>query len=321
MTDLQPAAAPTVLATPDQLDAFTNEWLNNRRLTSNTRDAYRRDIKTYLDWCRNRPGGELAPLAARFTHINDYGRHLEATLSPRSVARKMSAVSSWYAFLLKLGAVPANPADGTDRPVIDRDDTTTIGFTEAEAAAIVAAARDDRHLGTLCATALAETMVALGARVTELCLTAIGDLGHGSGHRTLRLERMKAGRKRTRSLPPAAAAAIEAMLAARADRDDDQAPLFVDMHGRPVDRHAVYRFVRRAARAAGVPAAGQITPHSFRHAWATAAKQAGAALEDRQHALGHKDPRTTQGYDRARESLDRDPSYLVAAAVAAARAE
>jgi integrase len=81
----------------------------------------------------------------------------------------------------------------------------------------------------------------------------------------------------------------------------------------------VSRFVRRAAHAAGLPAADRITPHSFRHAWATIARERGASLEERQHALGHADPRTTQRYDRARASLDRDPSYLVAAAVAEVR--
>jgi integrase len=77
----------------------------------------------------------------------------------------------------------------------------------------------------------------------------------------------------------------------------------------------VFRFVRRAAYAAGLPAADRITPHSFRHAWATVARERGASLEERQYALGHADPRTTQRYDRARASLDRDPSYLVASAV------
>jgi integrase len=107
------------------------------------------------------------------------------------------------------------------------------------------------------------------------------------------------------------AAQLDAYLAGRAD-----GPLFRTPDGRRLDRHAVFRFVRRAARTAGLAAADRITPHSFRHAWATIARERGASLEERQYALGHADPRTTQRYDRARASLDRDPSYLVAAAVA-----
>ncbi|WP_431893675.1 tyrosine-type recombinase/integrase [Nonomuraea sp. bgisy101] len=175
-------------------------------------------------------------------------------------------------------------------------------------------------MGPLCAAALAETMVALGARVTELCLTTVDDLGYREGNHTLTLRKMKGGKTRVRSLPPAARAAIETMLAARSHAKPDE-PLFIDRDGRPLDRHMVYRFVRRAARNADVPSAAKITPHSFRHAWAAAARRAGADLEDRQHALGHADPRTTQGYDRASRSLASDPAYLVAAAIAKASSE
>lgn len=309
---------PRPLATIPELLEFTDHWLANEAFTDLTRAAYRTDLEQYLTWC-DQEGH--APLAARFTHINAYARRLESQgRAPATVARKLSAVSSWYDFLLRLGAVSSNPVAATRRPKVDRDDTTTVGFSPAEAAAIVAAARADKPLGPLCATALAETMVALGARVSELCLARLEDLGYADGHRTLRLERMKGGRRRTRPLPPAAVAALDAMLETRPDRDDPAAPLFVDAAGRPLDRHMVYRFVRRAARAANVPSAAKITPHSFRHAWATTARIAGAPLEARQHALGHKDPRTTQRYDRAKLTLDTDPAYLVAAAVAEAAA-
>ncbi|TML21754.1 MAG: site-specific integrase [Actinobacteria bacterium] len=116
---------------------------------------------------------------------------------------------------------------------------------------------------------------------------------------------------RVRAVPPGLAGLLDAHLGGRAD-----GALFRLADGRRLDRYTVFRFVRRAALAAGLPAADRITPHSLRHAWATIARERGASLEERQYALGHADPRTTQRYDRARASLDRDPSYLVAAAVA-----
>jgi integrase len=94
-------------------------------------------------------------------------------------------------------------------------------------------------------------------------------------------------------------------------------PLFVTPDGRRLDPARVYRLVRRTAKAAGVAGWKQLTPHSFRHAWATIAREAGASLEARQQALGHADPRTTQAYDRNRQQLDEDPSYVVAVRVAA----
>jgi len=137
--------------------------------------------------------------------------------------------------------------------------------------------------------------------VSEVCGADVADLGHDSGHRTVRL-RMKGGKTRTRAVPPPVAAAIDAHLAGRGE-----GPLFTTADGRRLDRHGVARFVRRAAVTAGLAAADKITPHSFRHAWATLARERGATLEERQYALGHADPRTTQRYDRARELFD--PRY------------
>ncbi|TWG27024.1 phage integrase family protein [Micromonospora palomenae] len=64
-------------------------------------------------------------------------------------------------------------------------------------------------------------------------------------------------------------------------------------------------FIRRLAKAAGLPGWKQISPHSCRQAWNTIARKKGADLEDRQRAMGHADPRTAQRYDRDKDSLDR----------------
>jgi len=72
------------------------------------------------------------------------------------------------------------------------------------------------------------------------------------------------------------------------------------------------------ARRAGI--AKTVTPHTLRHAFITAALDAGVPLRDVQEAASHADPRTTMRYDRARGSLDRHATYIVAAYVAAAAA-
>ena len=90
--------------------------------------------------------------------------------------------------------------------------------------------------------------------------------------------------------------------------------------GARLDRHAVFRLVRRLARdRPASPPAAQLSPHSLRHAFATAARDEGVPLEDVQDAMGHADPRTTRRYDRDRHSLDRDPSYTIWAARARRR--
>jgi integrase/recombinase XerD len=110
-------------------------------------------------------------------------------------------------------------------------------------------------------------------------------------------------------LTPAAAAAVDAYLDGR-----EQGPLFLTVTGARIDRHAVFRLVRRLARQAGIESWERLSPHSLRHAFATAARSEGVALEDVQDAMGHADPRTTRRYDRDRHNLDRDPAYTIAAA-------
>src|SRR4051812_14897516 len=111
--------SPGDLATPGAAAQVTEAWLANRRLSEHTRDAYRRDVAGWLAWCAAR---ELEPLRATFLDVNTYARSLEARpLAAATVARKLSGLSSWYDFLVKLRAVEANPVGGAHRPYVSRD--------------------------------------------------------------------------------------------------------------------------------------------------------------------------------------------------------
>jgi len=312
------------LAIPiDDLYAFTDAWLDNRRLSEHTRDAYRRDVASWLRWCEQR---DLDPLRATFIHVNTYARALESTVDPRTnqpyapatVARKMSGLSSWYAFLQKIGAVTANPVGGADRPRVDRDHSATVGLSPEEVDALLVAAETDPSPMRLRNHAVIALLADLGLRVGEVVSLDVGDLGYERGHRSLRFTG-KGGKKRRRALTPASAAAVETYLLHRAAQEGKpvdalSGPLFVTSTGARLDRHAVFRLVRRLAERAGLPSAGQISPHSLRHAFATTARAEGVPLEDVQDAMGHADPRTTRRYDRNRHNLDRDPSYVIWAA-------
>jgi integrase len=78
-----------------------------------------------------------------------------------------------------------------------------------------------------------------------------------------------------------------------------------------LDRHSAGRIVRKTARRAAIGKA--VTPHTLRHAFITAALDAGVPLRDVQEAASSADPRTTMRYDRARGSLDRHAAYIAAA--------
>ncbi|HZR54379.1 MAG TPA: tyrosine-type recombinase/integrase, partial [Streptosporangiaceae bacterium] len=108
-----------------------------------------------------------------------------------------------------------------------------------------------------------------------------------------------------------AARAIDLAVGERGD-----GPVFLSAGGRRLDRHGASRIVRRVARRAGI--GKKIGPHTLRHAFITAALDAGVPLRDVQEAASHADPRTTMRYDRARGSLDRHATYIVAAYLAGA---
>jgi integrase/recombinase XerD len=90
----------------------------------------------------------------------------------------------------------------------------------------------------------------------------------------------------------------------------------VGVDGQRVDRDAAGRIVRRIAQRAGI--AKRVGPHTLRHAFITAALNAGVPLRTVQEAASHADPRTTMRYDRARVSLDRHATYIVATFLAGA---
>ncbi|MET8259286.1 tyrosine-type recombinase/integrase [Micromonospora sp. NPDC005205] len=316
----RPSAPPALPSGPVEV---TEAWLRNRRLSEHTRDAYRRDVTGWLTWCS---GHDLDPLRATFLHVNEYARALESSLGTRSgrpltpatVARRLSALSSWYDFLVKLGAVPANPVSGADRPRLDRDHSATVGLTPEEVDALLSAADADTGATAVRNRAALALLADLGLRVGELISLDLTDLGTERGHRSVRFVG-KGGKQRRRALTPGTGHALDAYLAQRAATtgvpvSQLTGPLLVTASGARLDRHSVFRMVRRLARAAGIPAWAKLSPHSLRHAFATTARSEGVPLEDVQDAMGHADPRTTRRYDRDRHNLDRDPAYAVWAA-------
>ena len=137
----------------------------------------------------------------------------------------------------------------------------------------------------------------------------IEHLGLERGHRTLTITR-KGGKIVTIPLAPRTARAIDLAIGERTE-----GPVFRAVDGRRLDRHGAGRIVRKTARRAGT--GKPVTPHTLRHAFITAALDAGVPLRGVQEAASHADPRTTMRY-RAHGSLDRHATYIVAAYVAGA---
>ena len=165
-------------------------------------------------------------------------------------------------------------------------------------------------LGASAEHALISLLTLNGLRVSEATGAGIEQLGLERGHRTLTITR-KGGKIVTIPLAPRTARAIDLAVGDRTD-----GPIFLAADGRRLDRHGAGRIVRRVAQRAGI--LKNVSPHTLRHAFITAALDAGVPLRDVQEAASHADPRTTMRYDRARGSLDLHATYIVAAYVAGA---
>jgi integrase/recombinase XerD len=280
-------------------------WLMSLR-AARTRRAYAGDLRAWLAWLGERG---IDVLAAARVHADLWvAGQLEDGAEASSVRRRLSALSSFYRYCAAHDLVGRIPTAGVIRPVVDPDYTATVGLTRDEARALVAAADADRGRQALRTAAVVRLLLHNALRVDEACAADVADLGADTGHRVLRVVR-KGNRKAKIPLTPATGAALDAYLADRARRAGLDSvgqltgPLLATT-GTGTDcrlrQGNLWELVRRLARAAGISAWEDLSPHSLRHSAITFALDAGATLRDVQDYAGHKDPRTTRRYDNSR---------------------
>jgi integrase/recombinase XerD len=268
-----------------------------------TREAYALDLRQFTAWCQQR---HLRLFQARRADIECFARDLEARGRARAtITRRLCTVAGFYRYAVQEELPGHSPAAHVRRPRLDYESHAT-GLDPNELSAMLVAA----GLGAPAEHALILLLALNGLRVSEATGANIEVLGVERGHRTLVVTR-KGGKVVTVPLAPRTARAIDLAVGERSE-----GPIFIARNGQRLDRHAAGRVVRRVARRAGITK--PVRPHTLRHAFVTAALDAGVSLRDVQGAASHADPRTTMRYDRARGSLDRHATYIVAAYVAGA---
>ena len=268
-----------------------------------TREAYALDLRQFTSWCRSR---SLSLFSVRRADIEGFGRELEAKGRARAtVTRRLCTTAGFYKYAVEEELLAHSPAAHVRRPRVDYEShAAALGRNELGALLVAAG------LGLPTEHALISLLALNGLRVSEATGADIEHLGLERGHRTLTITR-KGGKVVTIPLAPRTARAIDLAIGERTN-----GPVFADADGQRIDRHGAGRLVRKVARRAGITKS--VTPHTLRHAFITAALDAGVPLRDVQEAASHADPRTTMRYDRARGSLDRHATYIVAAYVAGA---
>lgn len=303
------------------LAMLADDWLTEKQtlgrgLSANSEAAYRRDLALLAARMVDPPGSD-APLQ----------QLSPADLSPQTVraafadlAREGAAVSSrtraigvWKAFctwLIDAGHLSADPTAGIARP--RKPDTLPVAFTDAQLAAILAAASEPdpeaRTPWPMRDRALVVTLAGTGVRASELCGLTTADLTAG-GEPSLRVHG-KGGKTRVIPLSPQVLEAIEAYQEDRRHRFADSRehspargqlpgdPLFVSYSGTPLTRGALKQYVYRWLLRAGVPRPDGEAVHAFRHTFATGLIHNGADLASVRQLLGHSSIASTQIYLR-----------------------
>lgn len=308
------ADTPSLALQDPEASRLAAGWLLERP-SPETRTAYTKDLTRFVAFLAEH-GVEL--LAAKRGHVAAWAeamrRELKADgsrrISEATIARRLSVVSSYFAYGVAEGELTHNPVENMRRPkrVIDEDGAAWLD-TEQMKAFLAAAAQHSRRTHALVAV-----MLTTGARVKEALAANVADLGHTGGHRVLTVTR-KGGKRQNLPIAPWVGVVLDEYLG---DREDG--PLFATRpreggYGR-LDQPAVHRLVRSLGKKAGLPHADALHPHSLRHSAITGALEAGASLRDVQALAGHADPRTTERYDRMRGRLDKSPVYALAAELA-----
>jgi integrase/recombinase XerD len=268
-----------------------------------TREAYALDLRQFAVWCANH---ERRLFEVHRVDIECFGRELEARGRARAtITRRLCTLAGFYRYAEEEGLIAHSPAIHVRRPRLDYESHAT-GLGRNELGALLVAA----GLASARGHALVSLLALNGLRVSEALGADIDALGLERGHRTLTVTR-KGGKVVTMPVAPRVARTLDLTIGERLE-----GPIFVDSPGKRLDRHAAGRIVRRVARQADI--AKRVGPHTLRHAFITAALDAGVPLRDVQDAASHADPRTTMRYDRGRQSLDRHATYIVATFVAGA---
>lgn len=266
------------------MDGFSYYLKVERGMSPNTVAAYTSDVAEFLG------SSGIKPSEAVRDDILDYLSHRSGDLSKRSLARLMSSLRSYFDWLVLEGERTDNPCDNLESPKIGRYLPDVLSVDEV---AQIMESVDLRSWQGIRDRAILEILYGSGLRVSEVCSLKISQVYLREGF--LRIVG-KGDKERLVPLGEVAAEKFEDYLSVRPEAYspayDDVA--FLNRFGKPLSRVAIFNMVKKQAMLAGVRK--EISPHTFRHSFATHLIENGADLRAVQEMLGHESILTTEIY-------------------------
>jgi integrase/recombinase XerD len=264
--------------------------------SANTVENYLRDISRLSAHAAAK--GARRPDAVTAAQLREFIYDLkDLGLAPATIRRQISAIRTYYRFLVGEGHAARDPSARLESPKQWRTLPTVL--TVAEVERLLGAPNTDAPL-PIRDRALLEFAYATGARVSEVVGLKLQDVLYEDG-----LARIFGKGAKERIVPVGRRALGAVALYAREirplfDRGKGRGILFLNARGTPLSRVGAWAIIKRAARQAGI--VKHVTPHTLRHTFATHLLEGGADLRAVQEMLGHVDLATTQLYTH----VDRD---------------
>ena len=244
----------------------------------------------YAQWCEER--GIVDPAAITANDVSDFAASLAGYLSASSAARTVISVRGLHKFAVAEGWIPVNVTTDVRPPNISRRLPKALAY-ESITAIIEAASQSAYPLRD---TAVIECLYGTGMRISELVGLDIDDFDSTNNSVVV------TGKGNKSRMIPVGSYALDAVARyiheERAElvlkaKGTLSHKLFLNTRGKPLSRQSAWEIVSQAAEIAGVKG---VTPHSFRHSYATHLLERGADVRSVQELLGHSSVTTTQIY-------------------------
>ncbi|HYU27751.1 MAG TPA: site-specific tyrosine recombinase XerD [Gemmatimonadales bacterium] len=296
MDRASPPLSSSPVARAFQLERFHDYLALEAGNSGHTVASYLRDITRLAEYASSR--GAKAPEQLSAPQLREFIYFLkDLGLAPTTIRRQISAIRTYFKFLVGEGLATRDPSERIESP--KRWRTLPEVLTVAEIEKLLAAPNTDEPLA-IRDRALLEFAYATGARVSELVALKLQDILFEDG-----VARVFGKGAKERLVPVGRRALGAVALYAREirptlDRGKARGILFLNARGTPLSRVGAWGVIKATARRAGL--AKRVTPHTLRHTFATHLLEGGADLRAVQEMLGHADLATTQLYTH----VDRD---------------
>lgn len=258
-----------------------------KHLSDNTIESYMRDLAQFAHYVLRMY--DVPPKKVEPEMIRNYmSRLYEQGREKSSQARALSSIKSFFNFLLLEEIIESSPAELIETPKSSRPLPDTLSIEEIDS---MIGSIDDSTQKGLRDRAILEVLYSCGLRVSELCDLRLGDLFFGEGY----IQVIGKGNKQ-RLVPVSTIARnrIQLYLEVRKDRRKKEEILFLSNRGTKLTRVMIFTIIKLAAQRVGITK--KISPHTFRHSFATHLLEGGANIRQVQELLGHENILTTEIY-------------------------